>query len=105
MSDREEIMFALNEMKAMITQLREEIGQSKAASLDVMNVKQAAKYLNLSEDRVRHLVAERNIPHFKMKNSNRNYFKRAELDGWRAYQPVKTNNDIEQEASRYILSR
>lgn len=99
----------LVEMKAMVdnavAELKEELTNMKAKTQEVMDVKQAAKYLELSESRVRHLVSSRDIPYFKKRESNRVYFKKSELDGWRAYRPVKTNEDIEIEANKYVLAR
>lgn len=48
---------------------------------------------------IRKLVSNGEIPCYKSGKSNRNYFKRTEIDDWRAASRRKTNRELEIEAA------
>ncbi len=69
----------------------------------VLTLGETARYLGLSEDRVYHLVSDREIPCYK-KNRRAVYFKKSELDDWMLQNRQKSNAEIEAEATRYCLT-
>lgn len=70
------------------------------AYAEVLNLKEAAKYLNLSTSHLYKLTATRDIPHYK--TAKKIYFKRLELDEWLTRNRVLTNAEIEEQANNYI---
>lgn len=69
------------------------------SSKTVLNTKEFALMLNLSESRIRHLVSERNIPHYK--KGRLTYFKKSEIEEWQLGQRIPTNDEINKKAITY----
>ncbi len=65
----------------------------------VLDTKEAALLLNISESRVRHLVSERNIPHYKQGRAT--YFKKSEIEQWQLQHRIPTNDEIRKQAVNY----
>jgi hypothetical protein len=55
----------------------------------MLNVEQAAKFLDMSVSAIHKLTASRRIPFFRRKFSNRLFFKRADLDDFLCGEYVK----------------
>ena len=70
---------------------------------EAFNVEEAAMFLGLSESRVRHLVWEKEIPHYK--RGTKVYLKKKELEEWMLRDRIPTTEEIEQEAYSYDLRR
>jgi excisionase family DNA binding protein len=70
---------------------------------EVMNLTQAAQYLNLAKQSIYGLTARREIPHFK--KGKKLYFKKPELDQWISEGRVKAKKQIEQEVDEYLVKR
>lgn len=64
---------------------------------DIMNTKECAEYLGVSEARIRNLVYLGEIPVCKNAKATRNFFRREEIDNWRASRRVKTNSELRSE--------
>lgn len=73
-------------------------------SKEVLNVAEAAMILGLSEDRLRHLVSDRKVPHYKSE-TGRVSFKKSELDTWRLGTRVPTQQEIDTQATTYIHTK
>lgn len=69
-------------------------------SKTVLDTKEVALMLNISESRVRHLVSERNIPHYKQGRIT--YFKKSEIEEWQLRHRIPTNDEIKSKAATYI---
>lgn len=52
---------------------------------EVLTTREASRYLGISESRIRHLCSKGLIPYHSNETRSRNYFKRSELDRWRAH--------------------
>lgn len=65
-----------------------------------INVKDAALLLHLSESRIRHLVCERAIPHYRTPSGGIS-FRRDELEQWMLATPVPTAAEIAARAATY----
>lgn len=70
---------------------------------DVLGMQEASNYLKLSKGTLYRLTMDRQIPHYKM--GKRNYFRKEELDKWINRGKVKTQEDIENEASEFVIRR
>lgn len=71
-------------------------------SKSVLDTSEVALMLNLSESRVRHLVSERNIPHYKQ--GRLTYFKKSEIEEWQLQQRIPTNDEVKQKAMTYAVT-
>ncbi len=100
--NQERIIKENAELKSMLLQLLERGGGGK----DVMTTRECADYIGVSSQRIRALVARNEIPFFKNEGETRNYFRRADIDNWRARRRVKTNSELRSEvATRSVLAR
>lgn len=68
---------------------------------EVMNVKEVAAFLKLSESRIRHMVAGKEIPHYR-NSKGQVSFKKSEIEAWRLGERVKTNEELEIQAATYM---
>lgn len=68
---------------------------------EILSVKQVATLFGLSESRVRHLVADRDIPHYK-NDRGQVSFVRSEVVAWRLGERVPTNAEIGGRAATHI---
>jgi excisionase family DNA binding protein len=73
-----------------------------AANNGVLNVQQAAKFLSISVSTVYKHTSERNIPFYT--TGKRIYFRASELAEWLTKNRSWTREDIEREASNYVIT-
>ena len=73
------------------------IGQQQVMSLD-----QACTYCSISKSYMYKLTSAQKIPHFKPQNKAI-YFKKAELDEFLLQNRIQTTDEIEEQASNYLL--
>lgn len=69
------------------------------SSKQALNTKDVALLLDISESRVRHLVSDRLIPHYK--HGYKVFFKKSEIEDWMLEHPVKTTAQLKSEATTY----
>lgn len=70
-------------------------------SKTVLDAKEVAVLLGISESRVRHLVCDREIPHYKQ---GRNvYFSKSEIERWQLQDRIPTNEEIRRKAVNYTV--
>ena len=81
-----------------IESLLEESHQTKPLTL-----KEAAKFLNLSQSHIYKRTSERKIQHFKT-NGKKIYFDKSELVQWLKRNPARTQEETEEKAASYIVS-
>lgn len=70
---------------------------------EVLNVKEVAILIRKSESRVRHLVADRDIPHYK-NDKGQISFRKSEIEAWRLGRRVPTNAEIDSLAATYLAT-
>lgn len=68
---------------------------------EVLNVREAAALLGKSESRVRHMVAAREIPHYK-NDKGQVSFRKSEIEQWRLGRRVPTVYETESKAQTHI---
>lgn len=66
-----------------------------------LEVKDAAVLLKVSENRIRHLVAAREIPHYRNERGGISFVKE-ELERWKLGRKVPTNKEIDSRAATYV---
>ena len=86
-----------------IEQRIEELEALVYATKNVLSFDEASKYLNLSKSYLYKLTSAQQIPHYKPQGKMI-YFEKDALDAWLRQNPVKTQEQISQEASHYIMT-
>ena len=71
---------------------------------DVLNFNEACTYLELSQSHLYKLTSTRQIPHF-CPQGKKLYFNRHELDGWLQRNRQSTSEEIEKQATNYIIKK
>ncbi|HOE24636.1 MAG TPA: helix-turn-helix domain-containing protein [Bacteroidales bacterium] len=89
------ILKELNELKRLIS-------EQNLLKKDVLNFSEACQYLDISESHLYKLTSRKQIPHF-CPQGKKLYFNRQELDRWLQQNRQDTNDEIEKEATDYIL--
>ena len=85
------------------TQRTKETVDSPKPEPGFLTIDQAAKFLCLSKSKIYKMTAERSIPHFKL--AKRIYFRPKDLDEWVKTYKVKTIQEIDQEATNYLMAK
>ena len=67
---------------------------------NALNTAEAALMLGITESRVRHLVCEKSIPHYKQ--NGHTYFDKREVERWLLKRRVPTAEETASEAATYI---
>ena len=91
------------EAKKTIEERIEELESLVYASKNVLSFEEACKYLNLSKSYLYKLTSAQMIPHYKPQGKII-YFEKDALEAWLRQNPIKTQAQISQEASNYILT-
>lgn len=71
---------------------------------EVLNLNDAALYLELSASHLYRLTSTGCIPYYKP-NGKKLYFKRLELDQWLLRNRTTTQEEIETQASNYLIKK
>ncbi|KDR51725.1 helix-turn-helix domain-containing protein [Hoylesella loescheii] len=69
-------------------------------SKNVFTTDEVALLLGISTSRVRHMVCDREIPHYR--RGNKVYFKKSEIEDWQLSQRVPTNEEINNKATTHV---
>ena len=93
-----------NNILEMLKSIERKIEELAALNKDVLNLKEAAKYLNVSCSHLYKLTSAKEIPHFKPRGKQV-FFERKELDSWLLQNRQKTKAEIEQAAIDYVVRR
>lgn len=59
---------------------------------NVLNTRECAILLGISEGRVRHLASERKLPHYK--RGTKTYFSKSEVEQWMLEKRIPTDEEI-----------
>lgn len=69
---------------------------------DVLNLNEAAAYLDISASHLYKLTSQKQIPHF-CPQGKKLYFNRAELDQWLQRNRQITKDEIDAQATEYLI--
>ena len=70
---------------------------------EVLNFSEACQYLDISESHLYKLTSRKQVPHF-CPQGKKLYFNRQELDQWLQTNRKNTTEEVEREATDYILN-
>ncbi len=87
--------------KKSIEERIEELEALVYATKNVLSFDEASKFINLSKSYLYKLTSAQQIPHYKPQGKMI-YFEKDALEAWLRKNPVKTLEQINQEASNYI---
>jgi excisionase family DNA binding protein len=76
----------------------------QAIQKQVLNFNETCTYLELSQSHLYKLTSTGAIPHYKP-NGKKLYFQREELDQWLLRNRMDSQDEIEQQAADYIMSK
>lgn len=68
--------------------------QLRISQKDALNTEECAQFLGISQDHLRHLANNRDIPHYKC--GGKLYFSKKEIDDWRLSERIPTNNEMKE---------
>ena len=71
---------------------------------EVLNFNEGARYLELSQSHLYKLTSSGSIPHYKP-NGKKIYFNRQELDQWRLRNRCNSQEELEQQAANYLITK
>ena len=91
------------ETKKSIEERIEELENLMYLSKNVLSFEEASRFLNLSKSYLYKLTSAGVIPHYKPQGKMI-YFEKTALEEWLRQNPVKTQEQIAQEAQRYLLT-
>ena len=89
------------ETKKSIEERIEELENLIYLSKNVLSFEEASRFLNLSKSYLYKLTSAGVIPHYKPQGKMI-YFEKTALEEWLRQNPVKTQEQIAQEAQRYL---
>lgn len=98
----EELINKINEMAERQERIEEKLTRllEKGEPLkEVMDTQECARYIGVSVGRLRTLTASHQIPFFKHELGKRNYYRRTDIDNWKASRRVKTDRELQIEAA------
>ena len=98
----EAIMERLNAIERKIEELAALNKELAALNKETLNLKEAARYLNVSCSHLYKLTYTKEIPHYKPRGKQI-YFEKRELDQWLLQNRQKTKAEIEQAAIDYVV--
>jgi excisionase family DNA binding protein len=91
----EKIIEKLDNIEKMLT-------EQNLLKKDVLNFHEASQYLDISGSHLYKLTSRKLIPHF-CPQGKKLYFNRQELDQWLQQNRQNTNDDIDRQATDYVL--
>jgi excisionase family DNA binding protein len=80
------------------------IVEQQTMQKQVLNFNETCKYLELSQSHLYKLTSTGAIPHYKP-NGKKIYFNRPELDQWLLRNKIDSQDEIEQQAADFLISK
>ncbi|RFM29595.1 helix-turn-helix domain-containing protein [Deminuibacter soli] len=94
----------MDEILKRLDKLERLIESQNIVQKDVLNFNEACIYLELSQSHLYKLTSTRQIPHF-CPQGKKLYFNRHELDAWLQRNRQTTTDEIEKQATNYIIKK
>ncbi|MBK8632019.1 MAG: helix-turn-helix domain-containing protein [Saprospiraceae bacterium] len=85
-----------------LTEIANKLDEQNILQKTVLNLSEAAKYLDISESHLYKLTSTRQIPHF-CPQGKKLYFRREELDQWLQRNRQSSTDEIDIEATNYLI--
>ena len=87
-----------------LSQIEQKIDEQALLQKSVLNFNEACRYLEISPSHLYKLTSTRQIPHF-CPQGKKLYFNRQELEDWLQRNRQSTTEEIDKEATDYVISR
>lgn len=91
----------MNTIKEQLKHIEELLSNHNILQKEVLNTKEASRYLMMTESNLYHLTSTSSIPYYKPNNRHL-YFKRSELDQWMLQNKSSDTKETEKKAFEYI---
>ena len=85
-----------------LTEIADKLSEQNILQKTVLNLSEAANYLDISESHLYKLTSSRQIPHF-CPQGKKLYFRRDELDTWLQRNRQDSSEEIEKQAVNYLI--
>jgi excisionase family DNA binding protein len=92
----------MDNISERLNAIERKLDELAVANKDVLNLKEAARYLNVSCSHLYKLTSAKEIPHYKPRGKQV-FFERKELDKWLLQNRQTTKAEIEQAAIDYVV--
>lgn len=86
-----------------LNQIEQKLDEQNLLKKEVLNFSEACQYLDISESHLYKLTSRKQVPHF-CPQGKKLYFNRQELDQWLQTNRKNTTEEVEREATDYILN-
>ena len=86
-----------------LSQIEQKIDEQALLQKSVLNFNEACRYLEISPSHLYKLTSTRQIPHF-CPQGKKLYFNRQELEDWLQRNRQSTTDEIDKEATDYVIS-
>ena len=86
-----------------LSQIEQKIDEQALLQKSVLNFNEACRYLEISPSHLYKLTSTRQIPHF-CPQGKKLYFNRLELEDWLQRNRQSTTEEIDKEATDYVIS-
>lgn len=88
-----------------LTEIREQLNRIEGGLLSqktVLTFDEVVRFTGLSKSYLYKLTSTNRIPHYKP-HGKQIYFERQQVETWLLKNPIKTNQEIEQEATNFVV--
>jgi len=92
----------MDNISERLNAIERKLDELAALNKETLNLKEAARYLNMSCSHLYKLTSAKEIPHYKPRGKQV-YFDKRELDKWLLQNRQKTKAEIEQAAIDYVV--
>ena len=92
----------MDNISERLNAIERKLDELAVANKEVLNLKEAARYLNMSCSHLYKLTSAKEIPHYKPRGKQV-YFEKRELDKWLLQNRQTTKAEIEQAAIDYVV--
>ena len=86
-----------------LNQIEQKLDEQNLLKKEVLNFSEACQYLDISESHLYKLTSRKQVPHF-CPQGKKLYFNRQELDRWLQTNHKNTAEEVDREATDYILN-
>jgi excisionase family DNA binding protein len=91
-----------NEILSKLSEIVCKLEEQNILQKIILNLSEAAKYLDISESHLYKLTSSKQIPHF-CPQGKKLYFRREELDNWLQRNRQSSTEEIETAAANYMI--
>lgn len=83
----------------ILNKIDDNINERNILEKDTLDVKEACRYLNISDSFIYKLTSTKKLPYSKP-NGKKIWFRKSDLDVWKNSRVIQTENDMDKEAKK-----